>query len=148
MQHLKVDPVFKIIQQFSIHSSLDCLFDKYNCRLIDWLIDWLIENWYFKIPADPYEAELLALAGDIAAQDKDSSDSNSDGNSFILADIYLLDLLLSIIYQTSEFGVLIDYTFTQIFIIFPKKSSLFPCSANKSLKQNSNFWGSKNDIQC
>ena len=114
MQHLKVDPVFKIIQQFSIHSSLDCLFDKYNCRLIDWL-----KNWYFKIPADPYEAELLALAGDIAAQDKDSSDSNSDGNSFILADIYLLDLLLSIIYQTSEFGVLIDYTFTQIFTYFP-----------------------------
>jgi len=31
-----------------------------------------------KIPADPFEAELLALAGDIADQDKDSDDSDYD----------------------------------------------------------------------
>jgi len=31
-----------------------------------------------KIPADPFEAELLALAGNIAGEDKDSSDSESD----------------------------------------------------------------------
>jgi len=31
-----------------------------------------------KIPADPFEAELLALAGNIAEEDKDSSDSDDD----------------------------------------------------------------------
>lgn len=36
-----------------------------------------------KIPADPYEAELLALAGNIAEDEKDSSDSEDDAGEFL-----------------------------------------------------------------
>merc|ERR1719500_1706845 len=40
-------------------------------------IEKIIKKILNKIPADPFEAELLALAGDIAGND-DSSDSESD----------------------------------------------------------------------
>jgi len=45
-------------------------------------IEKIIKKILNKIPADPFEAELLALAGDIAGGDGDSSDSESDPEDY------------------------------------------------------------------